>query len=133
MIMIMKLIYFVGSALALGGLVIGTIIFYNCQKKSPHVQIYFCIPEIFRMNISNRFLTTRSLLNLYIFLRCEFTRVILQSKGWFEMFVLELSGIRYIFELFIKCVFKVKDTQILCLIQIWKIIMYVLIFNVMIL
>ena len=51
-------------------------------------QIYFCIPEIFRTNVLNRFLGTKSPFE-FVFSRCEFTKVIVQSKSWVEMFVIE--------------------------------------------
>ena len=59
-------------------------------------QIYFCLPEIFETNVSNRFLSTKSPLK-FVFSRCEFTKVMLKSKGWCEMFVLKPSGIQRLY------------------------------------
>ena len=38
--------------------------------------IYFCIPEIFKTNVSNRFSSTKSTSG-FVFSSCEFTKVIL--------------------------------------------------------
>ena len=59
-------------------------------------QIYFCIQEIFKTNVSNRVLSTKSPFKL-MFLSCEFTKVILESKHWREIFVLKLSDPQIIF------------------------------------
>ena len=40
-----------------------------------NTQIYFCIPEIFKMNVSNQFLSTKSPFE-FLFLSCEFTIII---------------------------------------------------------
>ena len=55
--------------------------------------IYFCIPEIFKTNVLNLFLSTKSLLE-FMFQCCEVTKVIIQSKSSCEMFVLCLSSIQ---------------------------------------
>ena len=49
--------------------------------------------EIFKINVANRFLSTKSPFEI-MFLRCEFTKVILYSKSWCEIFVLKLSCIQ---------------------------------------
>ena len=54
-------------------------------------QIYFSIQEIFKTNVSTHFFSTKSALE-FVLTRCEFTKVILQSRSWCEMFVLKLSG-----------------------------------------
>ena len=54
--------------------------------------IYFCIPEIFKINVSNRFLSKKSSFEI-VFFSFEFSKkVILNSKSWCEMFVSKLSG-----------------------------------------
>jgi hypothetical protein len=47
----------------------------------------------FKPNFSNRFSSTKSPFE-FAFSHCEFTKVLLQSKSWCEMFVLKLSGIQ---------------------------------------
>ena len=51
-------------------------------------QGYVCIAEIFKTDVLIRFLSTKS--------SFEFTKVILKSKSWCEMFVLKLSGLKTI-------------------------------------
>ena len=55
--------------------------------------IYFCISEIIKENVSNRFLSMKSLFD-FVFSLSEFTTVILQSKSQCEIFALNLSGIQ---------------------------------------
>ena len=55
--------------------------------------IYFCIPELFKNNVSTRFLSTKSSFE-FVLQCCEFTKVILQSKSWCKMYVLKLSSIQ---------------------------------------
>ena len=47
----------------------------------------------FKMNMQNRFLNTKSSFEL-VCSCCEFTKVILWSKSWCEMFILKFSGIQ---------------------------------------
>ena len=56
-------------------------------------QIFYWLPEIFKTNVWNRFLSTKS---PGVFMCCEFTKVFLQSKSWCEIFVLKISGIQNI-------------------------------------
>ena len=58
-------------------------------------QIYFCIPAISQLNVSNRFLSTKSIFE-FVFSWYEFTKVVLQSKSCCEMFVSKLSCIQTI-------------------------------------
>ena len=44
------------------------------------------IQEIFKMNVSNHFLSTKSSYKL-VLSRCEFTKVILKSKSWCKIFL----------------------------------------------
>ena len=44
-------------------------------------QIYFCVHEIFKTNVSNRLYSTKSPFE-FVFSSCELTKVILQSKSW---------------------------------------------------
>ena len=57
----------------------------------------FCIPEILKSNVANRFLSTKSPFES-VFSSCEFTKVIMQSKSWCKIFVLKLSGIQNNFD-----------------------------------
>ena len=60
-------------------------------------QIYFCMPEIFKTNYQNRFLNTKLPFE-FVFLHCEFAKVILYSKSWCKIFILKLSGIQTFFK-----------------------------------
>ena len=57
----------------------------------------FYIPEFLKTNIENRYLSSKSP-SEFVFLCCWFTKVIMQSKSWFEMFVLKLYGIQNILQ-----------------------------------
>ena len=60
------------------------------------LKFIICIAEIFKISISNRLLSTKSPFE-FLFLNWEFTKVILWSKSWCEMFVLKHSGIQISF------------------------------------
>ena len=57
-------------------------------------QIYFCIPETFKYNKRLKSVFEYKLPFAFVFLGCEFTKVIVYSKSWCEMFELKLSGIK---------------------------------------
>ena len=48
------------------------------------------LPEILKTKVSNQFLSKLTPFKL-VFSFCEFTKVILMEKNWFEMFVLKIS------------------------------------------
>ena len=59
-------------------------------------QVYFSLPETFKTNVSNRFLSTKSPFE-FVFLCCEFKKVIVQSKSWCEMFVFKISDLQNVY------------------------------------
>ena len=59
-------------------------------------QIYFYIPEMFKANDSNRFLSTKSPLNLYSHV-VNSQRLFSSKKNWCEIFILKISGTQKVY------------------------------------
>ena len=66
---------------------------YAYTKSESFIFVYIQETLIKKLNVKTQFLNTKSPFE-FVFLRCEFTKVIFNAKSWCEMLVVELSGIQ---------------------------------------
>ena len=60
--------------------------------RIPNLSLFVYKKLIKKLNLKTQFLNSKSPFE-FVFLRCEFTKVIFNAKSCCEMFVVELSGI----------------------------------------